>query len=59
VAACYAMHLLHSIAIQPNLELNTQPKQFLGSLQLDITLPDHSLKLWPCSQLLNHLGQIN
>jgi hypothetical protein len=31
VAACHAMHLLHSIAIQPNLELKTRPKQLLGS----------------------------
>jgi hypothetical protein len=40
VAACHAMHLLHSIAIWPNLELKTRPKQLLGSLPLDITLPD-------------------
>jgi hypothetical protein len=33
------MHLLHSIAIQPNLELKTQSKHILGSLPLDITLP--------------------
>ncbi len=39
VAACHAMHLLHSIAVHPNLELNTQPKQILGSLLLDISLP--------------------
>jgi hypothetical protein len=30
------MHLLHSIAIRPNLELKTRPKQLLGSLPLDI-----------------------
>ncbi len=35
-AACHAMHLLHSIAIRPNLELKTQPKQILGYLPLDI-----------------------
>jgi hypothetical protein len=40
VAACHAMHLLHSIAIQPNLELKTWPKQLLGYLPLDIALPD-------------------
>jgi hypothetical protein len=38
MAACHAMHLLHSIAIRPNLELKTQPKQLIGSLQLDIVL---------------------
>jgi hypothetical protein len=35
------MHLLHSIAIQPNLELKTRPKQLLGYLPLDITLPGY------------------
>jgi hypothetical protein len=40
VAACHAMHLLHSIAIQPNLELKTWLKQLLGYLPLDIALPD-------------------
>jgi hypothetical protein len=39
VAACHAMHFLHSIAKWPNLELKTRPKQLLGSLPLDITLP--------------------
>jgi hypothetical protein len=33
------MHLLCRIAMQPNLELKTQPKQLLGSLPLDIVLP--------------------
>jgi hypothetical protein len=33
------MNLPHSIAIQPNLELKTQPKQLLGSLSLDIAVP--------------------
>ncbi len=33
------MHLLPSVAIQPNLELKTQPKQLLGSLPLVILLP--------------------
>jgi hypothetical protein len=33
-----AMHLLCSIAIQPNLELKTQPKQLLGYLPLIIAL---------------------
>ncbi len=39
VAACHAMHLLRSIAIWRNLELNTRPKRLLGSLPLDIVLP--------------------
>ncbi len=39
-AACHAMQLPHSIAIQPNLELKTRPKQLLGSLPLDIVLPE-------------------
>ncbi len=39
VSVCRAMHLLHSIAIQANFELKTQPKQLLGSLRLDIALP--------------------
>ncbi len=38
------MHLLPSIAIQPNLELKTQPIQLLGSLPLVIPLP--ILSLW-------------
>ncbi len=42
VAACRAMHLMRSITIRPNLELKTGPKQLLGSLQLDIVLPDES-----------------
>ncbi len=33
------MHLLPSVAIQPNLELKTRPKQLLGSLPLVIALP--------------------
>jgi hypothetical protein len=32
------MHLLSSVAIQPNLELKTWPKQLLGSLPLVIAL---------------------
>jgi len=34
------MHLLPSVAIQPNLEWKTWHKQLLGSLPLVITLPD-------------------
>jgi hypothetical protein len=37
------MHLPHSIAIWPNLELKTRPKQLLGSLPLDIVLPGLSV----------------
>ncbi len=33
------MHLVHSIAIRPNLELKTRSKQLLVALQLDIALP--------------------
>ncbi len=39
VAACNIMHLLPSVAIQPNLGLKTPPKQLLGSLPLVIALP--------------------
>ncbi len=35
----HTMHLLPSVAIQPNLELRTRPKQLLGSLPLVIVLP--------------------
>jgi hypothetical protein len=34
------MHLLPSVAKQPNLELKTGPKQLLGSLPLVIVLPN-------------------
>ncbi len=40
----HAMHLLSSLAIRPNLDLKTQPKQLLGSLPLYITLPEQSEK---------------
>jgi hypothetical protein len=33
------MHFLPGVAIQPNLELKTRPKQHLGSLPLLIALP--------------------
>jgi len=35
----HTVHLLPSVAIQPNLESKTRPKQLLGSLLLDIALP--------------------
>jgi hypothetical protein len=34
-----SMHLLHNIAIRPNVELETRPKQHLGYLPLVIALP--------------------
>jgi hypothetical protein len=37
------MHSLNSVAIRPNLELKTQPKQLLGSLPLDIALPGEAV----------------
>jgi len=37
----HTMHLLPGVAIQPNLELKTRPKQLLGSLLLVIALPDY------------------
>ncbi len=40
VVACHTMHLLHSVAIQPNLDLKTRPKQLLGYLLLDIMPSD-------------------
>jgi hypothetical protein len=39
VAACNAMHFLCSIAIWPNLEFKTLPKQLVGYLPLNIALP--------------------
>jgi hypothetical protein len=38
----HIMHLLPGVAIQPNLELQTPPKQLLGSLPLVIALPADS-----------------
>ncbi len=35
----HTMHLLPGVAIQPNLDLKTRPKQLLGSLPLVIALP--------------------
>ncbi len=56
VAACNAMHFDCSIAICPNLELKTWPKQLLGSLLLDVVLPatlcksDNTIKRQPAQQ---------
>ena len=38
----HTMHLLLGVAIQPNLELKTRPKQLLGSLPLVIALPEYT-----------------
>ncbi len=35
----HTLHLLPNVAIRPNLELKTRPKQLLGSLPLVISLP--------------------
>ncbi len=47
----HTMHLLPSVAIQPNLELKTQPKQLLGSLPLVIALSGPIFLIQPCSLL--------
>ncbi len=39
-------HLLPGVAIQPNLELKTRPKQLLGSLPLVISLPGWGFSLF-------------
>ncbi len=39
-AACHSMLFLHSVAIRPNLELKTRSIPLLGSLPLDIALPE-------------------
>ncbi len=38
----HAMHLQSNVAIRPNLHLKTRLRQLLGSLPLDIALPDRS-----------------
>jgi hypothetical protein len=44
----HSMHLLPSVAIQPNVEFKTRPKQLLGSLPLVIVLPGISWpQIWP------------
>ncbi len=45
----YTMHLLPSVAIQPNIELKTRPKELLGSLLLVISLPGQSKRECLCS----------
>ncbi len=55
VAACHATHLLHIIAIRSNLELKTRPKQFLGSLLLEIELPHLYCKVVPVGSSISSL----
>jgi hypothetical protein len=60
------MHLLCSVAMRPNLELKTQPKQLLGSLLLDIVLLEifhiynnpecFTIFLSPCKHLCHTLS---
>ncbi len=50
----HTMHLLPGVAIQPNLELKTRPKQLLGSLPLVIALPDLTLDLDSMRRVLYH-----
>jgi len=53
----HAMHQLHSVAIWPNLELKTRPKELLGSLPLDIALPhsfDNIEHLWTFAKSQAH-----
>ncbi len=46
VAAFHAMHSLRSIALWPNLELKTRPKQLLDSLPLEIAIPGWGNLTW-------------
>jgi hypothetical protein len=39
----HAKHFLHYRLKLPNLKLKTRPKQLLGSLPLDIALPEQSI----------------
>ncbi len=52
----HTMHLLPGVAIQPNLELKTWPKQLLGSLPLVIMLSGisemKSKQQRPCSNCM-------
>ncbi len=47
----HIMHLLPGVAIQPNLELKTRPKQLLGSLPLAIALDARTFSLGWISSL--------
>ncbi len=55
----YTMHLLPCVAIRPNLELKTRPKQLLGSLPLVIALPSLHETIIPylASRILGRRGQ--
>jgi hypothetical protein len=50
----HTMHLLPGVAIQPNLELKTWPKQLLGSLLLVIALPAQSYRTFVVKNLLQN-----
>jgi len=52
------MHLLPSVAIQPNLELKTWPKQLLGSLPLVIVLPKLTQQYWQVTNTLTYYKKI-
>jgi hypothetical protein len=41
----HTMHLLPGVAIQPNFELKTRPKQLLGSLPLLVALPRYWVRI--------------
>ncbi len=59
----HTMHLLPSVAMQPNLKLKTRPKQLLGSLLFVIALSAENdqhifnilnLLVWAENNLKNH-----
>jgi len=72
VAASHDMQLVYSIAIRPNLELKTQPKQLVCYLLLDIdwtlnflnwiyfnlTLPILTLLIWVIFIIVSKLGTV-
>ncbi len=51
----HTMHLLPSVAKQPNLELKTWPKQLLGSLPLVIALPAVIIVVCPNKTMLGNI----
>ncbi len=51
----HTMHLLPGLAIQPNVELKTQPKQLLSFLPLVIALPGAS----EVSQIYPYLTKVS
>ncbi len=52
----HAVHLLCCGVKLPNLKLKTRPKQLLGSLPLDIALPNKCLIFRPISAKILPLG---